>query len=390
MKLISVIQKSIKEQVRNFWVFILTVSMAPFFVFVYYLINETAKPQYDILILNNDKGSYLFTDYVNYGNYLIDAAEKVSGDTQEIPLRFKTIQDKSEGILLLQKKKFDAMIIIPSSLTDKMINQIFSGEYDAVEFEMIGDVSDVNYIIASIWGKEIIDEFITTAAKNNKLVSIKETSLIVNKNYSDFDLYLPGLLILSLIMLMFTATIAVVTEVENKTIIRLKLSKVSSFQLLTGISIIQVLVGFISLLLTLAAAVSLGFEFIDIYTFGIMMIIAILTSLSIIAFSLIIAAITKTVNEVLIAGNFPLFLFMFFTGAAFPMEGKEIFSIAGYSISLQGLMSPTHSIIALKKIMILGANLTDVIPELISVIILTIIYFAIGVWAFNKRHLRVG
>jgi hypothetical protein len=75
-----------------------------------------------------------------------------------------------------------------------------------------------------------------------------------------------------------------------------------------------------------------------------LLLIAVLASISIVAFSLILAAVTKTVNEVLIVGNFPLFLFMFFTGAAFPMKGNELFNVAGYAITIQGLMSPTHAI----------------------------------------------
>jgi len=124
-------------------------------------------------------------------------------------------------------------------------------------------------------------------------------------------------------------------------------------------------------------------------SFGIMVLIAILTSISIIAFSLILAAICKTVNEVLIIGNFPLFLFMFFTGAAFPLEGKALFHIAEYPISLQGFMSPTHSISALKKVLIMEMNMQDIFPELLSIIVLTIIYFVIGVWAFKRRHMKV-
>ena len=122
---------------------------------------------------------------------------------------------------------------------------------------------------------------------------------------------------------------------------------------------------------------------------GALLVIAVLTSISMIAFSLILAAGTKTVNEVLIVGNFPLFLFMFFTGAAFPLEGKTLFTIAGYSITAQGTMSPTHAIIAAKKVLIMGAGLGDVLPELAALVVLIVIYWALGAWLFYHRHMRV-
>ena len=56
MKLISIIKKSLKEQIRSYWVLLLTLSMGPFFIFVYYLIIETWNPAYRILVVNNDEG----------------------------------------------------------------------------------------------------------------------------------------------------------------------------------------------------------------------------------------------------------------------------------------------------------------------------------------------
>ena len=103
----------------------------------------------------------------------------------------------------------------------------------------------------------------------------------------------------------------------------------------------------------------------------IMIVVAAITSLSIIAFSLIIAALTKSANEVLVVGNFPMFLFMFFTGAAFPLKSQPLFSIAGYPVSLQGFMSPSHAISALNKTLIMDMDISDIIPEITAILILT-------------------
>lgn len=184
-----------------------------------------------------------------------------------------------------------------------------------------------------------------------------------------------------------TATITFVSEIENKTILRLKLSRITSFEYITGITVVQLLVGIISILLTLLTAAILGFEFHG--SAALFLLIAVLTSFSIIAFSLIIAALTKTANEVLVIGNFPLFLFMFFTGAAFPFKSEGFFTLFGYPVSLQGLMSPTHAISALNKIMIMQMKLSDIIPEIISLLILTAIYFFFGLILFQRRHMQM-
>ena len=175
---------------------------------------------------------------------------------------------------------------------------------------------------------------------------------------------------------------------ENKTIIRLKLSRVSTVEFLSGVSLVQIAIGILSVLLTLVVALALGFD----YSGSLIVFVCLvaLTSVSIFAFSLILAAFTKTVNEVLVVGNFPLFLFMFFTGAAFPIEGVMLFSIAGYPITLQGLMSPTHAISALKKTLIADAGFADILPEIVALNFITVAYFLVGIWAFRRRHMRVN
>jgi ABC-type multidrug transport system permease subunit len=151
---------------------------------------------------------------------------------------------------------------------------------------------------------------------------------------------------------------------------------------------VQLIVGIVSVLLTLFTAILLGFHYAG--SISIMILIASLTSLSIIAFSLIIAAITKSANEVLVVGNFPMFLFMFFTGAAFPLKSEALFSIAGYPINIQGLMTPTHAISALNKTLIMNMDLSSIFPEIISIIVLTLIYFIIGGIIFKQRHLKLS
>jgi hypothetical protein len=81
---------------------------------------------------------------------------------------------------------------------------------------------------------------------------------------------------------------------------------------------------------------------------------------------------------------------MFFTGAAFPLNSDALFTIAGYPVNIQGLLSPTHAISALNKTLIMNMGLKSILPEIISIIILTILYFIIGAIIFKQRHLKLS
>jgi ABC-2 type transport system permease protein len=178
-----------------------------------------------------------------------------------------------------------------------------------------------------------------------------------------------------------------IAEVENRTMLRLKLSKVSTFELMGGITVIQIVVGLLSVFLTLAVAVALGYHFHGM-TLPVLLVV-LLTTVSIIAFSLFIAAFSRSVTQVLIIGNFPLFIFMFFTGAMFPMNLTPWFSIKGYGFSVISLMSPTHAVSALNKLLIMQEGLPDIMPEVICLLVLCVVYFAGGIWVYRRRHMLI-
>jgi ABC-2 type transport system permease protein len=387
MKLLSIIIRSFKEQWRSFWILLLTLSMGPFFMFVYYLILESSKPHYDVVVINNDKGCTIPLKSVNKGEEYIDFFASSVEDSVTVPFSIKKIDNRSDALDELKNKKADAVVIIPEDFSKKLLEYRKADSTISVEIQFYGDLTSVNYLLSALWANETLNSYIKKSTGSGDFLRISETGIGASSKISDFDLIVPGILIVSVIMLMFTATIAFVSEVENKTILRLKLSLITSFEFIAGLTVVQLIIGIISILLTLLTAAILGFEFRG--SAAVFILIAVLTSLSIIAFSLIIAAVTKTANEVLVVGNFPLFLFMFFTGAAFPFRSEGLFTLYGYPVSLQGLMSPTHAISALNKIIVMQMKLGDIVPELISLIILTFIYFLTGMVLFFRKHMQL-
>lgn len=387
MKFFSVIIKSLKEQVRSIWVLLLSLSMGPLFIFVYYLIVETQEPHYTILLVNLDKGIAKEEQMINHGDSLIDILKSQESDTGSSPFIFEETGDRLTGIEKVKNKKADVLIIITDSFSQSVSERKINDTAAAPAIEFIGDLTSSTYLISAVWANEIINEYALQSTGSKRIVEVKETALGKSGSLSYFDMMVPGILILSLIMLMFTASIAFVSEVENKTIMRLKLSKLNTFEFLGGVSMVQLLVGVLSVMLTLTTAVLLGFQYSG--SLVIMLFIAALTSLSIISFSLIIAAVTKSANEVLVVGNFPMFLFMFFTGAAFPLKSNALFTVAGYPVNFQGLMTPTHAISALNKTLVMDMSLGSIIPEIVSIIVLSVLYFIVGAFIFKRRHLKL-
>jgi len=377
----SIFIKSIKEQIRNFWVLMLTVSMAPFFVFVYFLINEASQPQYRALILNLDQGFELQNDLINAGSSVLSGFQASLTSEENIPLTIHSVASREIAVKKIETRKADVLLVIPAHFSQS----ILAGNPSAPEIEIVGNITSTSYLISAVWLGELLNEFMAQQTGDKRLFAVKETALGLSGQVDEFELWMPGMLILSIIMLMFSATIAIIVEVDQGTILRLKLSGMEGWQFLVGVGSSQVLVGLIAIFLTLAAATSLGFELRgSILSF---LLITVLTSISMVAFSLILAALTRSVTDVLVIGNFPLFLFMFFSGAAFPISAKAWFYLGDYGVSWQSFMSPAPAISALQKISIMGVGLADVQGEMLALTLITASYFAIGLWSFQRRHL---
>jgi ABC-2 type transport system permease protein len=175
-------------------------------------------------------------------------------------------------------------------------------------------------------------------------------------------------------------------EVESGTLQRLKITKVTTFELLGGISASVIVIGVINLLLAFGTAMALGF-----HSHGplwVAILIGVITTISVIGVGLMVAAFSKSVSQAFIIANFPLVFFMFFTGVAFPIPGVALFTLGDHIIGLYDILPPTHAVVALNKVMTLGAGLKEVTFELIALVILSILYFALGVWLFNRNQMK--
>ena len=124
MKLLDVFNKSMKEQYRNFWILVLTISMAPFFVMVYYLINESQKPAYKLLLINHDHGIIADSVSLNHGRLLYELAGQTITGMENLPVSINSAEKKDKAVDLLKNRKADALIIIPEDFSTCIENSI--------------------------------------------------------------------------------------------------------------------------------------------------------------------------------------------------------------------------------------------------------------------------
>jgi ABC-2 type transport system permease protein len=387
MKWYSVFIKSLKEQIRDYWILLIVILLAPFFIFVYYLMLESEKTEYDIILVNQDKGISVMANNINLGDSLIIYFGEISQQYGELILRFHVNTGRDEAITSLKNEKANAALVIPNNFTASLIGD--PEKNNPSIFELIGNITDMQYIIGAVFTEELFNKFLEEKTGFQMPVKFIETKLGYSGERSTFELYVPGMLILAIIMMMFSASAAIVREPEIQTLKRLKLTNLTALEFLTGISLVQIIVAALSLCFAMLTAIALGYKIIP-GTLWFIFLMAFLTSLSIIAFSLLFSAFCRSIKDVAIIATFPMLIFMFFTGAAMPVKGGILFHIGSFEFTMAGILSPTHAINALNKVLLLGLPSSRTIPDITVLIILTIIYFILGVWAFKRRHMRMA
>ena len=384
MRIFLVFRKGIIEQIREYWILVMTVVMAPFFIVIYFLMAETDDPEYDVVLVNLDRGAEHEGEFLNLGDSIVSYAKLLSG--LEEMLNITAIESRELAIEKLRSRKADVVVVLPLDLSASVAASPASPDPPS-RIELVGDVTQMEYIIGAVWTEELINRYILEVSKIQMPHTWSETTLGFSGARSYFELYLPGLLILSIIMIIFSASSAMVRESEARTLERLMISRLTTLEFLGGISLVQILVALFSLLLAVLTALALGYTLIP-GTLGFILLISTLTALSMISFSLLVAAMCRSVKEVAIIGTFPLFLLMFFTGAAFPVTGGRLFTIGSYQVMLNDILSPKFAVEALNKVLIRGLDVKDTIPEMIALVVLTGLYFVTGTWLFRRRHMR--
>ena len=379
MKILKIFWKSLKEQARDPVTLGLSLIIGPFFVLLYWLMIPSGSTTYGVLVQNLDTGPR--------GGEAITLLETLAYPSGDPLLDVMSVSNQARAEDLLKDRDAEVLLIIPVNFS-KIIEAAARGEIqNPAEVTLVGDLTNPYYAVGAVMAGTVIDEFVQVQTGEIRPFKFTEIALGASEGKSEFDLYIPGILIISVVMLVFIISMAITHEVEAGTLRRLQMTSMKASDLLIGISLPTVLLGVISLLLTLFVAILLGFS--SQGSIWAALLIGGITAVAVVGVGLIVAAFSKSVSQAFIIANFPLIFFMFFSGAVYPIPRIILFQIAGFNISLYDLLPPTHAVMALNKILTLGADLADVLYEIISLLVLSLLYYLVGILIFQRRHLRL-
>ncbi len=389
MKMLGVFLKTLREMSREKWMLGLTIVFAPFFVFLYWLITAGGSTTYNILVINQDAGVKLADGTTfNGGKQVVAAINNITYADGSPLLRTKVMADRAGVESLLRDREAAAFVLIPEDFS-RTLQALESGDR-SVTTQIIfgGDLSNPYYMVGVNLALVAVDGYVQAMTDQQPLIGYKEEALGASAARTEFETYVPGTLIFSVILLIFLASMTVAREIEMGTLQRLQLTPLSSFELLGGVTAALVVIGAIAIAAAFAVAVICGYR--SQGSIWVAILVGSVTSLSVIGLGMVVASFSRTVSQAFIVANFPMAMMMFFSGVIYPLPKVVLFTLAGHQVGLYDFLPATHAVVALNKILTLGAGLHEVVYELTALVILSILYFGIGVWLFKRFHLRSG
>ena len=388
MRKLYILKKCIKEILRDWKMLFFSLIMGPIFVLIFYAFYSNSQVSYNIVINNSDKQVIAKKNVnLNAGNELIELLEhkKNSDGSQLYNITLENNND--QAITALKSKKHDVYLSIPKDFSQSILNRFENPGNSTTRLILYGDMGSMRYIVPAITIGSISEGLVSSITGLPQAITFVEESIVTYKDRTDFEATIPSAIFLGIIMLLFTSAIALVREVESGTIKRLQISKASSTELLTAISISQFFIGIISIVLTLFTALTL-FHAKSEGSLAVVFLISILCCFSIIAIGFILAGFSRSVSDILILGNLPYFL-LFLLSGAFPIPRINILLFGNHSIAVNDIFPTTPAMTALKIVMDQGKGLNDVMFEIIMMLLVTILYFALGIYLFNRKHMKL-
>jgi ABC-2 type transport system permease protein len=384
MKLWHIFIKTLREQLRSGWDLAISIALAPMFVLLYWIFIGTASTAtYPVLALNLDQAGCSQAACVQQA---IQRLENITYGTNTPVLRVQMVADQASGEALLRNRQAVAMVTFPAGYAAGLEQARQSGGKMPVAVQLTGDLSHPYYPLVGVIISTSLGQYADEVTGRVNPLVITEKALGNSAERSEFDLYIPGLLIASIVMILFSVSITIAREVEAGTARRLVLTAMGSFDYLGGISLVYLLISLVSVLLTFCLAVGLGFHYYG--SIALAVIICLLTAMGSIAAGILTACFSKTMSRAAVIANIPLLLLLFLSGAIFPLPYPTLFSLWGHHFTFADILPTTHAVNALNKVLGLGAGIGEVGVELGMLVLLTALYFFAGVRLFRQLQMK--
>jgi len=381
--------KDLMELFRNRMGLVMLVLMPVFMMtmvgFIYP--SETSLSNVPIALVNEDTG----VGGYNLSSSLIAALNSINNESGMM----KTINASSleEVRQLIQEDTVEGGIIIPSDFTASIMN----GSQGTVTIVTDQSNPQMSSIIQAVL-KEVFEQMGTAFAQQNVAAQLgidPDRALAVVKPYtvqvkgavegdfSYFDFIAPGIMAMTVMMSVMTGLPAAIShEREIGTLDGLMVAPINRLSVILGKTIAQMARGILQGVLIFVLAVTLFGVTVHgniLLVFGLLL----LGVFSFVGLGVVLTSFAKDQETAVMMMTTIMFPMMLLSGVFFPIE-----QMPWFMQSISKMLPLTYVADALRKVMVLGADIPAIATELSILIVFGAVMIAIAVPVFKRAMTR--
>jgi len=380
--------KDLMELFRNRMGLVLLILMPIFMMtmvgFIYP--SETSLNNVSIALVNEDVG---FGDY-SLSSTFIMALNSINDNTGMMTLtNASNLDDVRE---MIQTGDAEGGIIISSDFT----SNIMSGKQGTVTIVTDESNPQMSAMIQAVLG-QVFEQMGTMLAQQNVqgLGVDENTSLAVVKPYnvqatgavegefSYFDFIAPGIMAMTVMMSVMTGLPAAISqEREVGTLDGMMVAPINRLAVILGKTLAQMARGILQGVLILVLAVTVF----GVTVHGNILLVFALLLLGVFSFvglGVVLTSFAKDQETAVMMMTTIMFPMMFLSGVFFPIE-----QMPWFMQSISKVLPLTYVADALRKVMVLGADIPAITPELSILIVFGVVMTAIAVPVFKRAMTR--
>jgi ABC-type polysaccharide/polyol phosphate export permease len=387
MNIFRIVRKTLIEYWREPQLFLFILSGPPFLVLMWYMIWIPAKDRLGdflkIQVINRDSGAE--------GAALMDMLRAVEFDGKPA-LDVKAVESEDQGMISLREGKAALLLVIPAGFTSALEDaRTGKAANPPAEIKYVGDTASFNYVFAKGFIDPYIRGYIQMQSGLGAPIYGNYEFLPGTGTSSDFDAAIPGLLVFSLLFLIISSASSLVQEEMHRTLARLRLARVSGFELVAGVGLAQMVLAILEVTAGFTVAVALGYgrgtDLLQPVRILLLFGVSVLFAVPVVGLGMITAAFSRNDGDAASLGSIILVPMVFLSGILFPMPAVPLFSIAGRMVSLYDLFPSTLASEAIRKAVTLGDPSALVYP-VGGLLLETVVIVWIGAALYQRRKLR--
>jgi ABC-2 type transport system permease protein len=365
-KAFSVAEKTVKELLRNRRSLLLALGLPVAFMLIFGFAfgGGNDETTYEAVVLDQDQGA-LAAQYLG----ALRGLRYQDGAPMFALSNATTLEAGLDAV-----KRGDASVLL-------VLPQGFSGSQKAT-LAMHGDPSNVGYQTASGIAEGVLLRF----NGNPRLTAQRQA--VTSEDLSAFDFIAPGLMVFAIVNMAPQAASTLTREVENRTLTRLRLTRARAWEILGGVSLGQMAVSLLALALMFLAAWAMGFHFRGPGQVALAVLVALVSALAVMGVGMVIASFARKSDQAAGLGVLVAVPASFLSGAFFPVPEVNLFRLGDRVVQAYDILPTTHAVRAMRKVLTLGQGIQDVAFELGALVVLSVLFFLVGVALYRRAHLR--